>query len=750
MVYILNSKIFSTLWLTVVICTLIHGCTTVHETTRTQEALAARAVLQRVSGASLNNLKLKLIAGNSDQDWYQVFVQDGVATVYGSSVSALSYGAYHYLRDTGALSVSWEGKRVAIPERFSTANEHTSKTYSPFGQRVYLNVCAYGYSLPWWDWQRWEQEIDWMALHGINAVVAMEGQEYVWQKLWREFAITDTELGNYFSGPAFTPWQRMGNIEAHMGPLPQSWIDKKHALQMKILQRLRELGIEPVVPAFGGYVPKQFAEKYPDAKIYKMQPWTGFKEETYWLDPADPLFAKVARRFIEIYNETYGENSYYLSDSFNEMLPPVSEDNRYRDLAAYGEAIYQSIHQVVPEAVWVMQGWMFGSDKKFWDLPSIQAFLSKVPNERTLVHDIGNDRYHVWKGANAFYQKPWVFGYIHNYGGSNPVYGNFNYYRQQITELLASGDSGNLAGFGVFPEGIHNNSVVYEYLYDLPWEGGAKSPTEWLEGYTRARYGHNSEALTSAWKLLQESVFSTQYWTPRWWHDAAGAYLLFKRPETAIVEFESHPGDIEKLGRAVEALLAMADQFKNSPLYLYDLVDFYRHYMTLRIDYLLKDTVSAYQNGNITRGDLLSAKVSELTQGLDLLLGLQRDSLASWIDAAKNYGTTPRESQYYIENAKAQITVWGGPKLKDYASKAWQGMYKDFYLPRWKQFFAALKASAESGTAFDEEKVRADIGTWERQWVKADTVYRRQTPQAPLALMKSLLTRLGEPVDLTL
>ena len=63
-----------------------------------------------------------------------------------------------------------------------------------------------------------------------------------------------------------------------------------------------------------------------------------------------------------------------------------------------------------------MQGWMFGADKEFWDLPSIEAFLSKVPNDRAMIHDIANDRYDVWEDANAFYGKPWIFGYIHNYG----------------------------------------------------------------------------------------------------------------------------------------------------------------------------------------------------------------------------------------------------------------------------------------------------------------------------------------------
>jgi len=37
----------------------------------------------------------------------------------------------------------------------------------------------------WWDWKRWEKEIDWMALQGINLPLAFTGQEAIWQKVFK-------------------------------------------------------------------------------------------------------------------------------------------------------------------------------------------------------------------------------------------------------------------------------------------------------------------------------------------------------------------------------------------------------------------------------------------------------------------------------------------------------------------------------------------------------------------------------------
>lgn len=91
----------------------------------------------------------------------------------------------------------------------------------------------------WWDWERWEQELDWMALSGINTFLAFVGQESIWEKLFLEFGVKQYELDDFFTGPAFLAWQRMGNIKKWAGPLPQHWIIEQNKLQKKILARAR-------------------------------------------------------------------------------------------------------------------------------------------------------------------------------------------------------------------------------------------------------------------------------------------------------------------------------------------------------------------------------------------------------------------------------------------------------------------------------------------------------------------------------
>ena len=38
-----------------------------------------------------------------------------------------------------------------------------------------MNVCTVSYSSSFWDWNRWEKEIDWMALNGVNMPLSFTG-----------------------------------------------------------------------------------------------------------------------------------------------------------------------------------------------------------------------------------------------------------------------------------------------------------------------------------------------------------------------------------------------------------------------------------------------------------------------------------------------------------------------------------------------------------------------------------------------
>jgi len=683
---------------------------------------APQALLKRLIGNRSAEFQLSVVEKKDKilPDWFEVETDNNHVKIKASNNTALCYAAYTFLKDIGAVLISWEGNRIELPK---TWPKYSKKANTPFEYREYLNACTYGYTTPWWDWKRWEQEIDWMALHGINLPTAMEGQEAVWQALWKEYGLSNVELESHFAGPAYLPWQRMGNINSLEGPLPQEWFIKKEELQKKILERMKALDMHPVVPAFSGYVPKAFAEKHPEAKITELKSWSGGGfASTFLLDSKDPLFKKIGKRFIEIYTQKYGKSNFYLADSFNEIEPPVSEHNKYEELSNYGSAIYETINEAAPGAVWVMQGWLFGDNKEFWTKEATSAFLSKVPNDRLMIQDYANDRYKVWENQEAFYGKQWTYGYVHNYGGSNPVYGDLKFYKDELTSLLKNPHKGNVVGYGAMPEGLNNNSIVYEYIYDLPWTKGEQPLNDWMVTYLNARYGQTSKSALQAWQLLLESVYNVKYWETRWWNDWAGAYLFFKRPTLKITEFKGNPGDKEKLKEALAVLTKEAKKYNKKNLIQYDLIDVSRHYYSLSIDEDLIECVKAYQQKNIAKGDELFKKIEKQALHIDAIMsGQPLNSLDQWVKSASDYGSSPEVSSLYVKNAKTLITLWGGEgHLNDYASRSWKGMYQGFYWPRWKMFLEALKKASINNTSFDENRERESIKNWEINWTESN------------------------------
>lgn len=115
-----------------------------------------------------------------------------------------------------------------------------------------------------------------MALHGINLPLAFNGQEIVFRNTFLRFNLTLVEIDNYFTGPAFLAWNRMGNIQTWSGPLTRHWHEHQYQLQLKILQRMRNFGMYPVVPGFAGHVPNSLKRTLPNAKINRLTNWNNF------------------------------------------------------------------------------------------------------------------------------------------------------------------------------------------------------------------------------------------------------------------------------------------------------------------------------------------------------------------------------------------------------------------------------------------------------------------------------------------
>lgn len=66
----------------------------------------------------------------------------------------------------------------------------------------------------------------------MNGESQFTGQGLFLLQVYLALGLTQPEIDEYFTGPAFLAWERMGNLHTWGGPLPRSWHLKQVYLQV--------------------------------------------------------------------------------------------------------------------------------------------------------------------------------------------------------------------------------------------------------------------------------------------------------------------------------------------------------------------------------------------------------------------------------------------------------------------------------------------------------------------------------------
>ncbi|HEY4197512.1 MAG TPA: alpha-N-acetylglucosaminidase, partial [Mucilaginibacter sp.] len=558
----------------------------------------------------------------------------------------------------------------------------------PYTYRYDLNYCTFNYSMSWWQWDRWQREIDWMALNGINMPLAITGQNIIWQRVYKSLGFTDKDLATFFSGPAYFNWFWMGNIDGWGGPLPQSFMDNQETLQKQILKRERELGMTPILPAFTGHVPPAFKTKFPNAKLKKTN-WQGFPD-VYILDPDDEMFTAIGKKFINEEIKTFGTDHLYSADTFNENTPPTNDSLYLNDVS---KKVYQSMAGADPKATWIMQGWMFSYSVKFWQPKQIKALLNAVPDDHMIVLDLYSESKPVWNKTQAYYGKPWIWCMLHNFGGNISLYGRMKNIANDPADALNNQKSGKMLGIGLTPEAIEQNPVMYELMLENVWRDKPIELDPWLKDYAFRRYGKKDSHAEAAWIILKNTVYNGGISSGGPESIITGRPTFAASTRWANTKKFYQPKDLVP---AWQHLIQAAQNLKASQGFRYDLVDVTRQVLANYADTLQRQFAAAAKKHDQQSFKKLSNEFLGVIDDLDKLLLTRNDFLLGrWLEAAKANGKTEAEKRLYEFNARDQITLWGDKNspLNDYACKQWAGMLTGFYKPRWIHFFDYINAN---------------------------------------------------------
>ena len=694
---------------------------------------AVTALLNRIGGNGAADKFEIVIDANLAENGQDVFVitsQNGKPCVKGNTQLSVTTGINWYLNHHAHINLTWNNLTTDLSQVTLPVPSAEEKHVSNAKYRYDFNTCTFSYSMAFWTWERWQQEIDWMALHGVNAPLNLVGLEVVTRNFLEELGVSETDIDNYIAGPGFMAWFAMNNLEGWGGTInssstgvqmngnPDWWYTRQEQLCRNMLQRMRELGMQPVIPGFSGQIPNSLSNYsisgFSSSDVINGGTWAGGYTRPDILKPFTDSYKNLASVYYKHLEDVMGVSEFYSMDPFHEgnSLPSgITADNTWPKIMAELDNYYVNVskenltkYSAPEKPKWIIQKWQ--------NLPPGDVFstMSGYPEykERFIGLDLFADN--IYAGNAAFWQGqfyagcPYVYCMLHNFGGRSGMHGRLETTMDGYFQALAKGN--NCQGIGATPEGIETNPILYDMLFELPWMDPAKRPTadEWLADYAHARYGVDNKTAPkalSALKYLKKSV-----WDCKVNQQGTSEAVILARPNWTVGSVSTWSTsaiywDTQDVLQAADELSAIKDVVTANggqdgiANYNYDFIDVVRQAMVDYAAELLPLIKAAHDKGDNTEYTRLYQLYLQLMLDLDTMLSYDENfKLERWTSLARNIadevGGTDENDRNWLEwNARTQVTVWskGNTDLHDYSNRCWAGLIKDFHYKRWKHFF---------------------------------------------------------------
>ncbi|MFF3762546.1 alpha-N-acetylglucosaminidase TIM-barrel domain-containing protein [Streptomyces sp. NPDC001922] len=671
----------------------------------------ARAALRRLLPDHAEQFRLTALTG---PERFRVTGSTGRIEVSGTGPAVLLTGVHWYLKYVCGAHISWAGSRTGLPRRLPAPGRALERS-ATVAHRFALNDTHDGYTGPYADWARWERLIDVMALHGLNEILVTPGQEAVYHRLLQDFGYSDAEARAWLPAPSHQPWWLLQNMSGYGGPVSTELLARRADLGRRICERLRELGMAPVLPGYFGTVPDGFEQRNPGARTVPQGVWAGLKRPD-WLDPRTGAFREVAASFYRHQRELFGPAAHFKMDLLHEGGSagdvPVPEAAR---------AVDKALQTARPGATWVILGWQ---DNPRRDL------LDALDKDRMLVVDGLSDLETVTDREKDWGGTPYAFGTIPNFGGRTTIGAKTHMWAERFTAWRDKPGS-KLVGTAYMPEAVERDPAALELFSELAWRREAVDRTAWFEAYADLRYGGRDRQARAAFAALRGTAYeiSSRDGRP---HDS----IFAARPSLTArsgTNYATHTPAFDTAGfdTAFAALLGVRDGLRGSDAYRYDLTDAARQALANRSWHLLPQLRTAFERKDRDTVRALSRLWLKLMRLSEDITGAHRlFLLGPWLDDARRMASGTDEAARLERSARVLVTTWAdrvtadGGKLANYANRDWHGLIGDFHLPQWQAFLDELEDALAEG----REPKPFDWYAIEEPWTRE----RRSYPLRPV------------------
>lgn len=684
-------------------------------------------IVERRLGAPYASWFRFVLGEKKQYDWFSVAAKDGKVEISGGDGVSLAMGLNHYLKYCCHVHLSQVGDSVRLPKDPILPQKPIYRETKARVRYAY-NFCTLSYTNAFFGEKEWRDELDFLALNGVNTVLDTTAGEEVWRRFLVALGYTNDAAKAFLPGPAHFAWFFMGNMFGLGGPLHDSWFAERTELARKNGRIMQRLSMRRVLQGYSGMVPTDIQKYDPTAEVIPQGTWCGLQRPSM-LKTDSACFARYAALFYRIQREVLGDALYYATDPFHEggitggMSPRV-----------IAKTVLSEMQKARRDAVWIIQSWQANpTSELLLGLGEVQGgrehalildlYAEKSPNFSDGRADNPHHGY-----APEFDGTPWVYCMLNNFGGRLGLHGHLDNMARAIPQVLNT--CAHFAGIGMTCEASENNPVLYDFLFESVWQEDAHAPAvpvdlnDWVHAYAARRYGGKSAAVNRAWDILLDTVYKAQcnmqgQGAPECIADARPAFGL----KTASAWGNAAIGyPAAALCDALRLFETDKETLSASAGYRYDLVSLRQQVLSNEALSLYAQLSAAFAERDAAAFDRAADAFLSLIDKMEATTGENKYyRLSRYLDMcdARAAGGDEFAKRAYRMDAKALITTLGTFVMSeegcghDYANRQWAGLFSEFYKKRWMRFLENCRRELSG-----ETPTKVDPFFYEWNWVR--------------------------------
>ena len=602
---------------------------------------------------------LKTIESDNGYDCYEIYAEDKKVVLAGNCVLSQAMAYYDYLNRFHGVVITSGDYDISTLSSAPLPEEKIRRTVK---KKIRAMTSYEKFSLEgnFWGFDRWEKEIDFMAMHGINRALQPVGFDGVLFRTLTDIGMPENFCLEFSSGPAFLMNQLTGNIMGTNSVNSKEYLDRKITVGKLISDRERSLGIEPIFSAALPSVPFSMRRKYIKMDIFKAPMWYNFPP-IFFIRPKNAFYSIFNKKFLTIQREALGETHSYIFEGIYE-----SDKKGYNShLTDLGKALEEMLGEFDEDAVCYMHTSSVNAD-----------FFKVCKGERYIfLDDCG-----MAKNSNLLDGKKYITELSGNRYGRTGLYGNV---QKMCDDPFAESPLGAALAFDTFDI---NPAFCAAALKALTADGKFDRD-EFVRDFCRKRY--KTDAFGDDIISLIDLCDS----------DECCGSIICARPctnvkHTAPFDTMERSYDFHKLYDIAKNILS--SDAKKIDTMRADLQSIVRQFLSdLAYPVYLRAT-EFFREKNVRNFEQASNLFLEICEDIDRLLRTREETnfCTKYVEA-QELGNGKEEKEALQINYLLLHTIWGPfdhSILYDTVWNEWGGLVKDYYEARWHMYYRSLAA----------------------------------------------------------